>query len=286
MRDKILSIIMIPAILAAMLISVYVSSANVYADEFHALRIVDMADLLTDAEEAELAAKLDTISDRQQFDIVVVTTNTLEGKTPQEYADDYYDFNGYGYGPDKDGCLLLVSMEDRDYHITTTGYGITALTDYGLDVIEGYFVPKLSAGNFKGAFDTFADTVDSFVTEAKNGNPVDVPQQGQQNNIPFANEAKEMPGAGAAAGAAGAGLVTSALATGSMRKKLRTVKKQAAASYYYDRSTMRINVSRDDYMYRNVTRTPIPQHRDHDGGGSSTHFGSSGIMHGGSGGKF
>ena len=53
------------------------------------------------------------------MDLVVVTANTLGGKSPMEYADDYYDYNGYT----DDGALLLVSMEDRDWWISTKGSG-------------------------------------------------------------------------------------------------------------------------------------------------------------------
>ena len=37
-------------------------------------RVVDGADILTDAEEADLVATLDEISERQKNDVVVVTT--------------------------------------------------------------------------------------------------------------------------------------------------------------------------------------------------------------------
>ena len=30
------------------------------------------------------------------MDAVIVTSNDLKGKTPRDYADDYYDYNGYG----------------------------------------------------------------------------------------------------------------------------------------------------------------------------------------------
>ena len=44
-------------------------------------RLVDNAGLLTDSEQSELFDKLDEISERQQVDIVAVTTDSLNGKT-------------------------------------------------------------------------------------------------------------------------------------------------------------------------------------------------------------
>ena len=111
-------------------------------------RLVDQADLLTDAQEANLLSKLDTISNRQGMDVVVVTAETLGGKSPMVYADDFYDYNGYC----EDGILLLVSMEDSDWWISTAGYGITAFTDAGIEYLGNRFVPSLSDGDYAGAF--------------------------------------------------------------------------------------------------------------------------------------
>ena len=55
--------------------------------------LVDNADLLTDEEESELEAQLDEVSERQAFDVAVVTVDSLEGKTAEAYADDFYDYN-------------------------------------------------------------------------------------------------------------------------------------------------------------------------------------------------
>ena len=87
------------------------------------------------------------------------------------YADDYYDYNGYGAGADNDGILLLLSMEDRDWWISTTGYGIDAFTDYGIDVIGDEIVPDLSNGDYYSAFTEFIDLTDDFLAEAEKGNP-------------------------------------------------------------------------------------------------------------------
>ncbi len=86
--------------------------------------VVDDADLLTDIEEIVLLDKLGEISSRQGMDVVVVTTDSLGGKSPMAFADDYYDYNGYA----EDGILLLISMEERDCWISTAGYGIVAFT--------------------------------------------------------------------------------------------------------------------------------------------------------------
>ena len=67
---------------------------NVIPETRQLPRLVDRADLLSELEEEELEARLDEISERQQADVVVVTVNSLDGKSAQDYADDFYDYNG------------------------------------------------------------------------------------------------------------------------------------------------------------------------------------------------
>ena len=136
-------------------------------------RVVDDADLLSAGEETALREKLEEIRVRQKMDIVIVTAKTLNGATPADYADDTYDYNGYGYGNNKDGLLLLISMEDRDWYISTAGYGITAFTDAGIQYIGNKIKEHLSDGDYAAAFNTFAELCDDFITKARTGKPYD-----------------------------------------------------------------------------------------------------------------
>ena len=65
------------------------------------------------------------------------------------YADDLYDYCQYGYGPDMDGVLLLVSVGDRKWHISTCGYGITAFTDAGIQYLGEQMTPFMADGRLR-----------------------------------------------------------------------------------------------------------------------------------------
>ena len=237
-------------------------------------RLVDNADLLTDSEENTILSKLDEISNRQQFDVVVVTVNSLDGKSPMQYADDFYDYNGYGFGADYDGVLLLVSMEDRDWYITTTGFGITAITDAGIEYISDKFVSGLGDGEYAKAFTSYAELCDEFITQAKTGKPYDV---GNMPKEPF-NFAKNILIAFVI------GLAVALTITNIMKSKLKTVHFQPAASSYVKAGSMNVTENRDLFLYTHIDRIPKP--KDNTSGGSSTHISSSGSTHGGGGGKF
>jgi len=238
-------------------------------------RLVDNARLLTGSEQSELLDKLDEISERQQADIVVVTVDTLDRKTPMDYADDFYDYNGYGFGADKDGVLLLVSMEDRDWWISTTGYGITAITDAGIEYISDKFLSDLSDGDYAEAFTTYAELCDDFFTQAKTGQPYDV---GHMPKAPF-HAVKCLLISMAI------GLVIALIVTGSMKAKLKSVRMQSAAASYVKSNSMNITESRDMFLYHTMERREKPKSGS-GSGGSSSHISSSGQTHGGGGGKF
>ena len=91
-------------ILSILLLALCLIQPAFAADDISSL--VDEADLLTDSEEAALSRKLDEISLRQNMDIVIVTVFSTEERTAAEYADDTYDYSGYG----DDGILLLISL--------------------------------------------------------------------------------------------------------------------------------------------------------------------------------
>ncbi|MBQ8909479.1 MAG: TPM domain-containing protein [Oscillospiraceae bacterium] len=231
-------------------------------------RLDDDAGLLSLSEEKEIAELLDEISQRHEMDIVVVTADSLDGLSPMEYADDYYDYGGYG----EDGILLLVSIADNDWYVSTAGYGITAITDAGLTYMSKRFVPYLSEGEYGKAFETFAQLCDEFITQAKTGDPYDT------HNLP-----KDPFAAGVnLVIALVIGLVVALIATGIMKGKLKTVRQQAKADDYVEKGSMRLDYSRDLFLYTHLDRREKPKSSS----GSSTHISSSGTTHGGGGGKF
>lgn len=235
-------------------------------------RLVDDAGLLDESQEAEVLEKLDEISNRQMFDVVIVTVDSTEGKTPMAFADDYYDYNGYGVGENHDGILLLISMEERDWYISTTGFGITAFTDAGLEYMEGQFVEFLSDGEYQKAFETFAKLCDEFVTKAKEG---EVYREGNLPRGPF-------PFLWIPIGLVLGGVVAF-FPVQMMKREMNNVQRRTEAGDYIKRNGIAITDQRDMFLYRTVNRTARPKDTS---SGSSTHRSSSGTTHGGCGGKF
>lgn len=260
-----------------------ISALPVYAAG-EVFRVVDMADLLSDDEESDLSDLLDEISERQQVDIVVVTVESLEGKTAMAYADDFYDYNDYGFGDERDGILLLVNMGERDWYISTTGYGITAITDAGREYISERFLDDLSAGYYAAGFTRFAELCDDFITQARTGEPYDV------ENLPV--DLLEFF-VGDFVISFVAAFIISLIVTGVMRLQLKTVYSRSEADSYIKQGSMQLTKKNDLYLYKHIDRRKREENNNSGNsnssgspGGSKTHTSSSGTTHGGGGGKF
>lgn len=254
------------------------SAAPVIPETRQKARFVDEAALLTAAEGESLLAVLDEISERQECDVAVVTVNSLDNKTAEAYADDYYDYNGYGMGSGDDGILLLISIEDRDWAITTYGFAISAFTDAGQSYMVAQFKSDLSAGNYESAFSRFAELCDDFLTQAKTGEPYDsghLPNTMSFGRAFVSTLLITLP----------LGFILAMIITGVMKKKMQSVAMQASASSYVRQGSVAISASRDKFLYRTVNKAEKASESS-SSGGSSTHTSSSGRSHGGSSGKF
>ena len=248
-----------------------------FADLYY--RMNDSANVLTEDEDNELEDALEELSLRQSFDVVIATIESLESvdyTSMEEYADDLYDFCQFGYGADRDGVLLLVSVGDRKWHISTCGYGITAFTDAGIQYLGEQMTPDMADGDYAAAFRTFVQWSDAYIDAARSGRPYDV------KNLP-----REPLSLMYLFLALGIGLVLAWVVVGVMKSRLRSVAFQENAASYVREGSMNLTNSRELFLYRDVHRTERVEEKDSDSsGGSSTHTSSSGTTHGGGGGSF
>lgn len=261
-------------------------------------RLVDGADILTEDEAAYLLEKLDELSERQKCDVAVVTTDSLEGMHAQDFADDYYDYNGFGIGTDKDGIVLIVSMSEREWAFSTHGFGVDAFTDATLDYLEDKIIPYLSDGDYYEAFLTYADAADAAIRHARNLETAESAEAGEtpyygDNQRKWTDKMFQI-----------LGLVPVSIVVGMVIAHFQ--KKRALKQYsgLIDNSramtkhyVSNMNLTRDhvNLVGHGVQRIHSPRKKTSGGGGggnqsrvggSSIHRSSSGSTHGGRSGKF
>lgn len=236
-------------------------------------RVTDNANLLSKSEKEKLTKQIDEISSRQNFDVNILTVNGMPSgyNSIMEFADDVYDYCGMGQGVDHDGCLLVVDMKTRKWHISTAGFGITALTYAGLEYIEKQFKPYLSDKKYYKSFSTFAELCDDFVTQAKTGQPYDRGNLPKNINYPMW-----------ILSSIGIGTIGAFIILERLRSKMKSVKHKPEASDYIVEGSMNIKNSKDVFLYSTINRVRRADTKT----GSSTHTSSSGTSHGGRGGSF
>jgi len=261
------------------------------------LLIVDNADLLSDQEEAYLESKAAQLSAQYQMDIVILTVPSLGTKSSEAYADDYFDENGYGFGDDASGILLLLSMEYRDWAISTCGKGIYALSDYGIQHVFSNIAGFLSENHYFEAFDAYLNALEMYLSAYSSGAPID-------------GERPEYEGPGSYTPGTGEdiyyyedtpvrnfgwylqklllSLVIGAVIAGItlliMRSQMNTARAQRGAAPYVDGGAARITQRTDIFLYSQIHKTRKQEQSS--SGGSSVHRSSSGRSHGGGHGKF
>ena len=224
-------------------------------------RLNDMADLLTDAEEGAVLAELDALSTQYGMDIVIVTTNDAEGKSSMEYADDYFDYNGFG-GANLDGAVLLINMDARELWISGSGACVEIISSGVIDTILDNIAAYASDGDYYNLCLAYAGECEYYIDGAINGFPFNSTQ--------------------ALIVALVVGLIVTFVVTGKMKGELTSVRAQKAASKYYKDGSMQVTNSRDFFLYRNVTQTE----KSSDSDDNDTHTSSSGNTHSGGGRSF
>lgn len=253
-------------------------------------QVIDNAYLLSVSERDALETKAAALREEYEMDVVILTVDSLHGKRPQDYADDYYDENGYGCGEEKSGLLFLISMEERDWYISTCGEAIYAFTDYGIQQVGEAALPYLSDGEYYEAFDAYLDTLPAYLSAYRSGAPLDGYADysgdyyhGDRESVVYYEE-EHSPSLviSLLIGAAVAGIAVLV-----MRASMNTKRLQSSAADYLEHGSFHLNRQQDMFLYSNVSKTRRPEEHDNNsGGGSSVHSSSSGTSHGGGGGKF
>lgn len=273
-------------------------SATVFARDN---RIVDEADLLTGSEEAELSEKAAALADTYQIDVVILTIDSLDGAYVESYADDYYDSHDYGYGSDYSGVLFLLAMDTRDWAISTTGDGIYALTDYGIESLFEKVAPYLADDDYYSAFDRYLDELEWYFDAYAQGEAIDgytydyhgpgTYEPGTREDVVYSEKPLT---AGKILFRLAVSLILGAVAGGVvlliLRRGMNTARAAKGADSYMAGGSFRLTHRQNILLQSHVSRTSRSEnngsggHRG--GGGSSIHTGSSGRSHGGGHGKF
>ena len=262
-----LSIISIITVLLITLIPFSVFAAE--GSEPRIPRFYDEEGLLTSEQASVLTAKLDEISERQRFDVVVVVVYELDHREARLFAADFLEESGYGFGEELDSAILLLAVKDRDFGFASFGYGLEVFTTAGQDYLDKLFLPYLREDDYYNAFMAFADGVDDFLTQAKESVPYD------SGNIPMLDSERARHRRNTIIWSLVIGLVIALIVNSRLKRQLKSVKADNLAQAYIRPGSLSLRASYDTFLHSSVSRVERSSDSDSGGGGGGSSFSSS-----------
>ena len=241
------------------LIFISLFNLNVYANDN---KLIDDTNSLSESEIEELNGEIKVLVDRVNFDVVVYFA--YENSDVTSLADDYFDYNGYGLGSEKEGIILCVNYYSHEYTITTCGSKtIELFDDNTLNYIYDDITSYLSSDDKVGAVKEFINDINYICGD-------DYSDLKIQDNIKSS----------LIIGAFGA-LIISLVTFLILKGQLKTQRIKKEAYDYMKKGSVDIFRSGEIFLYKNISRRRIQ--RPQNNGGSRTHISTSGRVHGGGG---
>jgi uncharacterized protein len=122
--------------------------------------VSDFANVLTDSQEAQLNSKLEAEEKNTSNEISVVTINSLDGDTIENYAVKLFEEYKIGKKDKDNGALLLIAVNDHKLRIEV-GYGLEGvLTDLeSYQIITNDITPEFKNGNYFSGIDKGTDSI-------------------------------------------------------------------------------------------------------------------------------
>ncbi len=250
--------------------------------------VVDDADVLTDAQEAELSEKIESIVEKYGIGYVAFTDDDLHGLTPEYYSSDFLHYNGYGKGDGYGAVVFFICFDqsNRCWRTTVINSCEDIFTEGIMYEIDETVDSTIRSSDYFEAFMLHADYVESLFAEiaaTDNWTPEDhdykyVPDD--DSYYGYENSDGPSPamliGVGLIVGLIGGGIRIATL-----RSKMKINPPRSANNYLIDSSYI-VRDRRCDYLYTTVTRHAKPQNNSSSGGGSHGSSFSSGHSSGGS----
>lgn len=222
--------------------------------------VVDTYDLLSFDEWTALEKQAANISEQYSCGVYIFTVDYYEN---YGYGD-IYDVtaqiyngsdNSFGMGNGRDGIMLLLSMDNRDYALFVYGEKAEySFNNYGLEQLEDAFLDDFGKDNWVGGFSGYLSTCEQYLASAQEGRPVRA-----NSTVPIMI---------AILISCAIALVICLILSGAMK----TVHKKNDAQEYVAASGLRLTQQMDQYTHTTETRRKIESSsgdsRSSNGGGS------------------
>ena len=192
----------------------------------------------------------------------------------EKFAVSYYDEHQLGYGEDRGGTMLMLSMAERDYDLDFNSKRANEIfTEAGREWMENRFLIHFRGNDFYSGFNEYLNTCEEYLEAARNGEPVGL---GMPSS---ADEGKLSPALALIPGAIAAllvGIFTCA--------PMHSAKMKRDADQYVVHGSLELRRRSDMFLHRSVSRRPRQTQSSGNHSSGSHHYSSG--SHSGRSGKF
>ncbi len=240
-------------VLAAML----TLGAGAAAADTETSYVFDEAGLLDDSERTQLAQQAERIARKYSVGVYIATLDDyrrVNSESVYKAAYTLYHKNRMGVGEGRDGIILLLSMNDRDFAtFCYGGRGEGAFGDYALEMLEDEFLDDFAADDWYDGFEDYVETCAEYLQAAAEGHPVR-----KSMTVPILI-------------VTGASLLIALIVVGVMWASMKNVSAGTTANAYIS-GGLQLTEQEDRFTHRTETRRKI----EHESSGSSSSSGGGG----------
>ena len=153
-----------------------VSISAVEQTEAQLYYVTDSAGLLSERENAQLEKMAEAVSKRYGVGVYIVTLEDYRDFHPEGvYKATYTIYHQYtmGEGPNRDGIMLLLSMDNRNWAMFCYGSRCEyAFNSYGQQQLEKVFLDDFGEDDWYGGFEDYVKECSVYLEKASAGKPV------------------------------------------------------------------------------------------------------------------
>lgn len=226
--------------------------------------VADVAGVLSEQECAQLEQQAAGISAQRNCGVYIVTLDSYldYGSDVYDVTTDIYYSNQLGVGADRDGAILLLSMDEREYAMFFHGdFSEYAFDAYGQEQLEGFFLDDFAEDEWYEGFADYLEACDDYLAQAQAGEPV------RESSAGYVGIAWI------------AAFIIAFVVCKILKGQMKSVRVKEEANEYVADSGLVLTVQRDQFITRTVSRTKVKS----ESSGSSGSSGGSRARSGGGG---
>lgn len=118
----------------------------------------DEAKILNEIDEVQIKQKLQVFSESDKGEMAVVTVNSLNGLSVEEFAIRLAEKWQVGKEGKDDGIIIIIAKQERKVRIEV-GRGTNITDSQAKQVLDDVMIPKLKEGDWAGAIDSGVESL-------------------------------------------------------------------------------------------------------------------------------